>query len=465
MLFFGLFVRLYEFHKPIADWHSWRQADTASVSRNFTEKGVDMLHPTFGDISNVPSGRDNPNGYRFVEFPIYNLFQATLFNVLGHFTLEEWGRLVSIFSSLFAGYFLYLIVKKYSGERIGLSVLFFYLFVPFNIYYSRTILPDPSMVMAILGGIYFFGLWVDSKTKSILFFILAAVFTGAAILIKPYALFYIFVFFSITASKQLEILKNKKLLIFGATVIAPFLFWRLWMLQYPEGIPASNWLFNGNGIRFKPSYFRWIVYERLVKLICGFAGVVFLIKGIYEVLREKKIQLYSSFILSAFMYLIVVATGNVQHDYYQIVIMPSIAILLGLGFSALTSLRALQRLALGWLLAVIITIFSFFFAWEEVKEYYYINNPSIVEAGRAVDRLTPKNSLIIASYNGDTSFLYHTNRSGWASFQNSIPELIKKGADYLVFANPNESELNFASEYKIVEQKKNYIIYDLHQKP
>jgi len=71
----GFAVRLYRFNGPVADWHSWRQADTSSVSRNFVNNGFDVLYPTFQDLSNVPSGLDNPNGYRFVEFPIYNVFR------------------------------------------------------------------------------------------------------------------------------------------------------------------------------------------------------------------------------------------------------------------------------------------------------------------------------------------------------------------------------------------------------
>jgi hypothetical protein len=50
-LAFGL--RLYKINNPIADWHSWRQADTAAVARNFDKFGFDILHPRYDDISNI----------------------------------------------------------------------------------------------------------------------------------------------------------------------------------------------------------------------------------------------------------------------------------------------------------------------------------------------------------------------------------------------------------------------------
>ena len=93
IIFLGLLLRLYRFDGPIADWHSWRQADTSAVSRIFVEKGFDILHPKYLDISNIQTGKDNPEGLRFVEFPLYNIFQAAGYKFIGIFTLEEWGRI------------------------------------------------------------------------------------------------------------------------------------------------------------------------------------------------------------------------------------------------------------------------------------------------------------------------------------------------------------------------------------
>ena len=105
-------VRFYRFDNPIADWHSWRQAETSMVARNFAKNGFDLLHPQMDNISNVQSGMDNPKGYFFVEFPLYNAAQAGLFKLFGVLTLEEWGRLVTIIASTLGAFFLYLIVPS-----------------------------------------------------------------------------------------------------------------------------------------------------------------------------------------------------------------------------------------------------------------------------------------------------------------------------------------------------------------
>src|SRR6266550_1265733 len=129
----GSLVRLYRFNNPIADWHSWRQADTSAVSRNFVEHGFDLLHPRMNNISNVQSGLENPQGYFFAEFPLYNATQAGLFIHFGGLTLEEWGRIVTMLTSVLAGLFLYLIVTHHSNKTLGLLTTFFYLFIPYDI--------------------------------------------------------------------------------------------------------------------------------------------------------------------------------------------------------------------------------------------------------------------------------------------------------------------------------------------
>ena len=62
--------RLYKINIPLADLHSWRQADTAAVSRNFVKNGIDLFHPIYDDLSNVQSGIDNlnQNFKKYVKF-------------------------------------------------------------------------------------------------------------------------------------------------------------------------------------------------------------------------------------------------------------------------------------------------------------------------------------------------------------------------------------------------------------
>jgi hypothetical protein len=261
-------------------------------------------------------------------------------------------------------------------------------------------------------------------------------------------------------------IKKWQLWLFFIISLAPLVFWRLWMLQYPEGIPVTDWLFNGGNIRFKGAFFYWIFADRIGSLILGYWGVVLLVLGVLVREDRKNGLFFLSFLASSLLYLTVMARGNVQHDYYQILIVPSIAIFLGLGsvFLLKAQNENLSK-ASCYLALVICSLFMFSFGWYNVRDYFNINNSSIIVAGEVVDKLTPKDEKIIANYNGDTSFLYQTKRKGWASFEKPIPEMIDMGASYLVLVNPTKNDYGIGKTYKIVSATKDYILFDLHKNP
>ena len=64
--------------------------------------------------------------------------------------------------------------------------------------------------------------------------------------------------------------------------------------------------------------------------------------------------------------------------------------------------------------------FAIFFGWYFVRDYFNINNPSIVVAGEAVDKLTPKDAKVIANYNGDTSFLIPDKKKRLGKFRKTL---------------------------------------------
>ncbi len=469
LILLGAFlVRLYKFNGPIADWHAWRQVDTSAVSRFFIKDGFDVLHPRFYDISNVPSGiHENPQGYRFVEFPIYNLAQAGLFKIFGGLTIEEWGRIVTIFSSLLSSVFLYLIVKRHLNSFSGLLAAFFFAFIPFNIFYGRVVLPDSSTVAAYLGAIYFFDKFISEDLRVNLNGVLAFIFMTLSILLKPFAVFFFLPLFYLLYEKYgFNFLKSRRLWTFTILAILPFAFWRLWMLQYPGGIPQGGWLFNGNGIRFKGAFFEWIFAKRLANLILGYWGFPLLILGLLLKLPKKNYLFFLSFILSSLLYLVVVATGNVMHDYYQILIIPSIAIYLALGSYFLWENKTNIPRVVSLIVLLSATVFMLAFGWFNVCADYDIDHPELVRGGKMIDNLIPKNAkVVVPGAMGDTTALYFMDRQGWSSFEKPLPALIKMGANYLVIFDPKPSDLNFGKTYKTVYTSSDFALFNLRGKP
>lgn len=466
LILLGAFVvRLYKFNNSLTDWHSWRQVDTSAVSRNFVVHGFDVLHPRFEDISNVPSGLDNPMGYRFVEFPLYNVLQAGGFVLFKTFSLEQWGRLITIFASLFSVLFIFLLAQNHIGKIGAFFSAGFFAFDPFNIYYSRTVLPDPSMVTATLASVFFFDLFISAKKENkwgIAWYALAIVFGAIALLLKPYAIFFFLPMLYLSYQKWgLKLFLQPLLWIAFILSAMPLALWRVWMMQYPAGIPASSWLFNGGNIRFTGSFFYWIFANRFARTILGIWGLPLFLFGILS--RRKSYFFFLSFVAASLLYMIIIARGNVQHDYYQILIIPSIAFMIGLGADRLFHLPKEYGSKVAVLSIVLLCLVGGIgFGWYYVRNNYD-TNPTLVEAGQAVDRLTPKDAKILTFRDGDTTFLYYTNRQGWASLEKSLPKMISMGADYIAIVNPTPNDLSgFGEEYAITAQTKDYLIINLH---
>lgn len=453
-------VRLYKINTSLGDWHSWRQSDTSAVTRNYVKNGIDLLRPHFDDLGNIPSGKDNPHGYRFVEFPIYNAVVALKYKILPIFSIEVWGRLISIFASLGSLIFLYLITKKYLGEKTALFTSFFFAFLPYNIYYSRVILPEPHLVFTSLASIYFLDKFLEKE--KIYFWILAITFSVLALLIKVTAIFLWPVFLYLLFRRyKFKIFITPFAIFFIIISIIPIIFWRQWMSQFPEGIPAFDWLLNGGGIRFRPAFFRWILYERLTKLILGYGLLPVLLVGFFYKFKKVPAIFYFWFFGLVF-YVSIIARGNVQHDYYQTLLIPLICIYLGRGAFLIHNTFFNKTKKLLILFTFYLLLFtSLYFSWQIIHTYYWINNPKIIEAGKAVDKLVPLNAKVIAPYGGDTTFLYQTNRQGWPQgFE--IEDKIKKGADYYVNINVDDPEtLYVMGKWQTIKKTEDYVIVKL----
>ena len=463
LLSFGLLVRLYKVNNPIADWHSFRQADTASVSKVFYEDGINLLIPRYHDVSSIQSGYFNPKGYRMVEFPLFNALHSVLADI-GFASFDATGRMVSVFLSLISATLLFFIGKKYLGVWGGLLTTFFFLFIPYNIYFSRVILPEPLATTLALTSLLVFIKSLE-KEKSLLLYLSAAVLS-LSMLIKPFTFFYLIPMFYLVFDKyKTRLLKDfsilVKYLLFLTIILVPFFAWRVWINQFAAGIPFFEWAFNGDKIRFRPAFFRWIFIERLGKMILGVWGIGLFIVGIASSKGKSMFNIY--FLLGALIYVSLVATANVKHDYYQILIIPSICLLLAKGTLHLWQDENLNKV-LGKIVVVLSIALMLGSGAYQIKEFYKINHPEIITAGKAVKNIAAKDDWIIAPYNGDTAFLYQTGRWGWAAVDNSIEKIIERGAKYYVSVNKYDQDtLYVKARYITVEETDEYIIVDLRQ--
>lgn len=461
ILLIAFALRLYKINRPIADWHSWRQADTAAVSRNFIKEGFTPFIPTYDDMSSQTNGLDNPARYRFVEFPIYNILVYGAWLITGVNTGV--ARLVTVFITLGSTLLLYLVVRKFSSWQVSALSALFFATIPYNIFYSSAVLPGPFMVLSVLA-LYFFFINYLEKEK-LIYLILSIVCANLAILSWPIALFFMVPIIYLAFEKYgVKTFVKLNLWIFALLSLLPFGVWRLWILKFPSGIPNWQFLINEGNIRFKGSYFRWIFEERLGKLILTVGGFVLFILGLIQKPAKEKL-FYFSLLVSCILYFVVFASGNIRHDYYQIPIIPTLSIFMAIGIMSLLNLKSpFFNKYTAPIVAISLLLLMYAFGFYEVKGLYWINRPQIVAAGKAVDKLLPKDATVIAPYNGDTAFLYQTNRHGYPIVDRPLEKFIESGTKYFVSVDVNEKGIsNLADHCKVIEKTTDYVILELSQ--
>jgi hypothetical protein len=455
----GFWLRTYKLNAPLADWHSWRQADTAAVARNFVKDNFNLLYPQSDSFLALNEGNiPNPNRYFMNEFPLYNGIVALLYGQFG--VNVALGRMVSIAFSMIGAIALYALVRTLLGTGTALASLAYYLVLPYNIYYSRVFMPDPTFAALSILSLYWCVAWVKSE-KTWHGFALMITF-ALAMLVKPYAIFMtIPMFYWVVANWGLSVFKKPQAYIVTLGAFLPLVFWRFHLSQHPEASFASLWLLNGDGIRFKGAFFRWLIYDRLNRLIFATGGFALFVAGLLTAHLKKNSSLFFVWALAIALYMTVFAKGNVNHDYYQLPIVAPGVVLIMIGAGHLIKLgknifqKGLNIIIVGALLAL-----SLAFGWFEVRGFFNINNPAIVAAGAKVDEITPKDAIVIAPYGGDPTFLYLTNRHGWPVGGDAELRM-KDGATYYVTTSKEDEFARLKKTYTLVVENDDYAIIKL----
>lgn len=455
----GILVRSYRLHTPLGDWHSWRQADTAAVARNFATEKFDLLYPQ-SDSLWILNERllPNPNRYFINEFPLYNAIVALLYQQFG--VNHVYGRLVSILISTLGALALYGITRRLLGVPQALATLFLYQALPYNIYYNRVVMPDPTFVAFSIISLYFSLRYASSRR--VLDGIFLALFFALATLVKPYALFIALpIFYWLYVQQGPRFVFSFQTLTLATASLLPLALWRYHIHLHPEGAFASKWLLNGENIRFTGAFFRWIIFDRLNRLIFATGGFVLFVYSFFVSYAKKSTSFFLVWALSILLYMTVFAKGNVTHDYYQLpIVAPGVALIViaaeAILKQAKTRLAKLVHLG-GVSLLLILTLA---FGWYEVRGFFNINNEAMIVAGKRADEILPTDAVVIVPYMGDPAFLYQVNRNGWPVGGN-IAERIQDGATHYVTTSFDEEYQQLKSQYTLVEQTDLYGIIKL----
>ncbi|MCJ7624757.1 MAG: glycosyltransferase family 39 protein [Anaerolineaceae bacterium] len=312
-------IRFYDLTDPPLDFHPARQFHSAIIARGiYTRLGG--VYPGWQAGLNIAQESSEIR----IEPPILEYLVAITYRIFA--TDQLWiARIFSIIFWLAGGIGLFSLVKKMSNTAGAFIAVLFFLFLPYGVIASRSFQPDPLMVtMSIFA---YWGIWrwhqkPDNKTA-----ILAGILSAAAILVKQVAVFYLLGGFAglVIASMGLKkALRERQVWLIGILSLAPTLVYNLYGI-FIQGTLAGQYSqrFFLDLLMDPRFYIRWTMKIRDTVGISVF--LLFLFGVLLYKTKAKRglmIGMLGGYLIYGFVFAYHIST----HDYYQLPLIPIVAI-------------------------------------------------------------------------------------------------------------------------------------------
>ncbi len=490
IILFGSLVRAINLNQPLLEGASTRQVQTAMIARNYYNHGFKLFYPQVDNFG------DNP-GYLMQEFYIIPFIAALLYKLLGG-VHESILRLLSVFSYIIATIMIYKLARYYFNKKIGIISALCFTISPLSIYLGRAVHSEMAMIFFNLATIYSFSKWLyEDKAYYGLLSIISFIMTVALKVPNLYLLLPLAFISYIRYGPSF--IKNFKWWFFFIASLIPIAMFNYF--EYLVRIGYPNAAMENFKLEVILKYIRIYltqklyykkVFEDLVTYTLTPVGVTLFLAALLTKLKDRKEVMFYVWISGVIIFFLLMPAQSIQ-GYYQIHFLPIACIFIAkianiffesefyrgnfIGKKAFLSLS---------LFFIFIIVFRYSYAYFRIPE----NFRYVVEAGKAIEGLTEKDALVIASIENGPDLVYYSNRKGWPFMIDReavreeeenlrqgvgliynpikyLEHLRAHGADYFASASTREfmSHKEFSKymfdNYRILLRTPNYIIFDL----
>ncbi len=318
----ALGIRLYHINQPPLHFHATRQYRGLLIARSYY---FDSQASAPGWMKNIATISRQRQG--MLEPPIVAFLVSLGYRLAGgeHFWIPQ---LLSSIFWLIGGSFLYLIAARIAGSGAALFATAYYLFLPFGVVASRSFQPDPLMVMLLLASVFAILRFYENPSSSRLG--IAAGTAALAFLVKPACLFAIagaFVAAGISQHGVRRAILGRDSRAFLAVMLLPTL------VIYLYGIWTGTFLVGEAEKTLLPqlwlSRFFWRGWVENIGATVGFIPFIGALLGVVLLRGGLPIALGIGLWLGYVVFGLVFNYNLATHDYYQLQLIPIVALSTG----------------------------------------------------------------------------------------------------------------------------------------
>ncbi len=328
ILLAGFGVRMIDLTDLPVDFNPTRQLFSALKARGmYYQYAANLSIPNWQKQIGIKLGQELPP----IEPDVFERLVAGTYMIFGE---HLW--IARIYSSIFwllGGLALFGLARRMSSTNGAIIALLYYVFLYFAVIASRSFQPDPLMVALTIGGFWAFYHWYEAHTWK--WVIITGLLTGFAIFIKVWAAFPLFgafaaqILFDGNLKKSIRDLQTWAVAILSALPAGIYLLF---------GFFIQGFLVSQTSFRFFPNlwlsgsfYIRWL---NMADNIVGSGALLLALLGIFMA-RAKDRPFMIGMWIGYIAYGLALPYHITTHNYYQLPLIPIVALSLAFPASAI----------------------------------------------------------------------------------------------------------------------------------
>lgn len=366
---------------------NWDEAWYGEIIKNMASGNYKLLMPFW-------NGR-----FYFDHAPLYFWLSTGVVKIFGQ---GEWQvRFVSALSAIFASLLVFLIAKKLFNQTAALvSFLVFLTLGQVVIRFAHGNL-DALLIMLFLMSFYTYLKSENDKRYSVI----CGISLGLGVLVKSWGIgtFPLFLIFTYVFIKERAWPKNLHIILFSGFL--SFAWWYVWGLLTFGKVFASWYILNPSEGRLNDPIGSFSIYyfKALVRDISYWLSIPI----IFLALKAKSIQKDKTILVFLIVSIVYVSSLNFlseKSDWYNIVVYPLIAIVIGYFSSTLVKINKPLVAAL-----IVILTLAGFYNVVRVENIYPDRSAVGAQLGKIARKTIPSGNKVILDDPDFTAFLNYSN--------------------------------------------------------
>jgi 4-amino-4-deoxy-L-arabinose transferase-like glycosyltransferase len=475
----GLGIRFFDLFDYPLDFASTRQLHSALIARGMYYQ----QHPEFPEWQRTLAVAQ----WKQEAHPEPQLLEravALTYNLIGGENLWV-ARVYSILFWVIGGIGLFMLARDLAGTAGGLIALVYFLVLPYGVLASRAFQPDPLMVTLLIFTLWAINRW--HKKPGWTNAILAGLLGSLAIYVKSVAVFFVagaWIGFLVGGMGIRRALRTRQVWAIGVLSVLPYL------AYYVYGMYIAGFLGNEFGMRFFPSmwlsptfYLTWISE---LSSVVGFEWFIVALLAVFLIKHKALRGMFIGLLIGYVVYGMTLPYHISTHDYYQLPLIPIVALGLGVAGQVLVDhLQGSRRWGYSAIVLVILGV-TILKSWDVIVTLKRVNYTNEVTFWQTFGAQFEHDDKIVGllqdygyrlaywgwvdtqSYMSSADFNLRTLAGQQVNTTDAFEQSIK-GRDYFVVTMFDElkhqPELDrlLYSNYKIVKESDDYVIFDLHK--